>query len=39
MLWCTALGVWLLVLAARRGNFVAPFWTRAAAGTPAVHAP
>jgi len=31
MLLCTALGVWLLVLAARRGMFVAPFWKRAAA--------
>jgi membrane protease YdiL (CAAX protease family) len=28
-LMCTALGVWLLVLAKRRGNFVAPFWRRA----------
>ena len=26
---CTALGAYLLVLAARRGNFVAPFWKRA----------
>jgi len=29
MLLCTALGAWLLVLAARRGSFVAPFWKRA----------
>jgi membrane protease YdiL (CAAX protease family) len=29
MLLCTALGAWLLVLARRRGNFVAPFWKRA----------
>jgi len=28
---CTALGVWLLVLAARRGNFIAPFWRRRSA--------
>jgi len=28
MLLCTALGAWLLVLAARRGNFIAPFWKR-----------
>ena len=32
MVLCTALGVWLLVLAARRGRFVAPFWVRRAAG-------
>jgi len=38
MLLCTALGLWLLVLAARRGNFMAPFWKRAVAN-PAVAAP
>lgn len=38
MLLCTALGAWLLVLAARRGNFVAPFWKRAEA-VPAAVAP
>ena len=38
MLLCTALGAWLLVLAARRGNFVAPFWKRTAAG-PVAAAP
>ncbi len=35
MLLCTALGAWLLVLAARRGNFVAPFWRRAPQAVPA----
>jgi CAAX protease family protein len=35
ILLCTALGAYLLVLAARRGNFVAPFWKRVArAGQP-----
>jgi len=28
---CTALGIWLLALAARRGQFVAPFWHRTGA--------
>ena len=35
MLLCTALGAWLLVLAARRGHFVAPFWKRASQAAPA----
>lgn len=39
MFWCTALGVWLLVLAARRGNFVAPFWKRRAAEAAGPPAP
>jgi uncharacterized protein len=30
VVWCTALGVLLLVMAARRGNFIAPFWKRRA---------
>ena len=38
MLLCTALGAWLLVLAARHGNFVAPFWKRTAA-SPLAAAP
>jgi CAAX protease family protein len=38
MLLCTALGAWLLVLAARRSNFVAPFWKRTAA-SPVAAAP
>jgi membrane protease YdiL (CAAX protease family) len=38
MLLCTALGAWLLVLAARRGAFVAPFWKRTAA-SPVAAAP
>ena len=36
MLLCTALGAWFLVLSARRGNFVAPFWKRAATSSVAV---
>jgi membrane protease YdiL (CAAX protease family) len=28
MVLCTALGVWLLVLAARHGRFIVPFWAR-----------
>jgi membrane protease YdiL (CAAX protease family) len=39
MFWCTALGVWLLVLAARRGQFVAPFWKRAPANATEAPAP
>ena len=35
MLLCTALGAWLLVLAARRGHFVAPFWRRVPQPAPA----
>ncbi len=38
MLLCTAFGAWLLVLASRRGNFVAPFWRRAAT-SPLVSVP
>jgi membrane protease YdiL (CAAX protease family) len=30
MVLCTALGIWLLVLATRRGQLIAPFWKRRA---------
>ncbi|HKX42228.1 MAG TPA: type II CAAX endopeptidase family protein [Burkholderiaceae bacterium] len=38
MVLCTALGVWLLVLAAWRGRFIAPFWMRRATAQAAAAA-